>query len=164
MAREWSFCITRCHMRKVAITMIMIAPLLSFLPIGWALAGLPEDATRAIQHGDNQKAYRLVKALAEQGDGEAQHALGVLYLNGQGVAQDYAEAAKWFRKAAEQGYTGSMNNLGVMYKNGQGMPRDYAEAAKLFKRGAGQGHPEAAFNLGVLYYNGTGVPQDYTEA
>ena len=29
--------------------------------------------------------------------------LGVLYENGQGVAQDYAKAREWYEKAAEKG-------------------------------------------------------------
>jgi len=33
----------------------------------------------------------------------AQHDIGVLYYRGTGVAQDYLEAARWFRRAADQG-------------------------------------------------------------
>ena len=40
---------------------------------------------------------------AEQGDAMAQYNLGVCYYNGEGVAQNYAEAVKWWSKAAEQG-------------------------------------------------------------
>jgi hypothetical protein len=40
---------------------------------------------------------------AAQGYAEAQYNMGVMYRDGEGVSQDYAEAAKWFRKAAEQG-------------------------------------------------------------
>ena len=47
-----------------------------------------------------------LKARAEKGDAQAQYNLGALYLFGVEVAQDFAEAAKWFRKAGEQGYTG----------------------------------------------------------
>jgi TPR repeat protein len=50
----------------------------------------------------------------------AQLRLGGMYYNGQGVHQDYAEAAKWTRKAAEQGYTPAQAHLGVLYWNGQG--------------------------------------------
>ena len=32
---------------------------------------------------------------AEQGDAAAQHNLGVMYANGQGVAQDYVKAHMW---------------------------------------------------------------------
>ena len=34
---------------------------------------------------------------------EEQYQLGIKYYNGDGVFQDYTEAAKWYRLAAEQG-------------------------------------------------------------
>jgi TPR repeat protein len=46
------------------------------------------------------KWYRLA---AEQGINKAQYNLGIMYDDGQGVPQDYAEAVKWYRLAAEQG-------------------------------------------------------------
>ena len=39
-------------------------------------------------------------------------------------SNNYAEAAKWARKAAEQGYALAQADLGVMYWNGQGVPQD----------------------------------------
>jgi uncharacterized protein len=54
----------------------------------------------------------------------AQLSLGGMYYNGQGVRQDYTEAAKWTRKAAEQGYTPAQADLGVLYWNGQGVQQD----------------------------------------
>jgi len=41
-----------------------------------------------------------------------------MYTNGEGVVQDYAEAAKWYRKAAEQGYARAQSALGFMYNTG----------------------------------------------
>jgi TPR repeat protein len=38
---------------------------------------------------------------------------------GQGVTQDYKEAAKWFRLGAEQGYADEQYNLGILYAKGQ---------------------------------------------
>ena len=66
-----------------------------------ALAGQFEEAAAATQHGDYAMAYRLWSPLAEQGNTPAQLFLGALYHDGKGVTQDYAEAAKWYRKAAE---------------------------------------------------------------
>ena len=43
----------------------------------------------------------------------------VMYDNGKGVPQDYAEAVKWYRLAAEQGYARAQYNLGLMYDNGK---------------------------------------------
>ena len=46
------------------------------------------------------------------------------------MLQDYAEAARWYRKAAEQGNAIAQTNLGTMYFQGQGVPQDYAEAVR----------------------------------
>jgi TPR repeat protein len=81
-----------------------------------------------------------------------------------GKAQDYAEAAKWYRQAADQGHPRARYNLGFLYAKGQGVPQDYAEAAKWYRQAADQGVPRAQNNLGDLYENGQGVPQDYAEA
>ena len=37
--------------------------------------------------------------------------LGVLYENGQGVAQDYAKAREWYEKAADKGEADAKANL-----------------------------------------------------
>ena len=80
---------------------------------------------------------------AEQGDVEAQHNLGLMYYNGEGVAEDNAEAVKWFRKAAEQGYARAQYGLGFMYANGEGVPKDYGEAYAWFSISAAGGHKGA---------------------
>ena len=46
--------------------------------------------------GDYAAAVKSWRPLAERKDAYAQHNLGLMYLNGKGVAQDYAEAAKWY--------------------------------------------------------------------
>ena len=46
---------------------------------------------------------------------EAQHNLGVMYHNGQGVPKDYAEAARWYRLAAEQGNRFAKYNLNHLH-------------------------------------------------
>ena len=56
-----------------------------------------------------------VKKSADEGDIFAQYNLRGMYENGQGVAQDYKEAAAWYRCAAEQGHDYAQYNLGVMY-------------------------------------------------
>ena len=49
---------------------------------------------------------------AEQGDAEAQYKLGFMYEGSDSVPEDYAEAAKWYRKAAEQGHVEAQYGLG----------------------------------------------------
>jgi Sel1 repeat len=65
---------------------------------------------------------------AKAGDQVAQYKLGYDYYLGHGIAQDYAQAAVWWRKAADQGNAEAMNNLGVLYNSGKGVPQSFAEA------------------------------------
>ena len=87
-----------------------------------------------------------------------------MYQDGQGVTQDYAEAAKWFRLAAAQGDTTAQLNLGMMYVDGKSFTQNYAEAAKWFRLAAAQGNATAQYNLGRMYAIGQGVTQDYVRA
>jgi hypothetical protein len=54
--------------------------------------------------------------------------LGCIYADGQGVAQDYIKALKWFRIAAERGHVWSQFNVGRFYMNGYGVQKDFKEA------------------------------------
>ena len=69
-----------------------------------------------------------LRAQAEQGDALAQYNLGLMYDSGEGVPQDHAEAARWFRLAAEQGHLGAQEFLGAKYWVGSGVPQDYVQA------------------------------------
>ena len=62
-----------------------------------------DEGMAAYKRGDYQTALREWRQLAERGHVVAQYNLGVLYQKGDGIPQDYAEAAKWYKKAADQG-------------------------------------------------------------
>lgn len=53
-----------------------------------------EDADDAYLRGDHAEAVKLIRSLAAQGNADAQLNLGTMYANGQGMAQDDAEAVK----------------------------------------------------------------------
>jgi TPR repeat protein len=97
---------------------------------------------------------------AQQGDASAQARLGVMYAKGQDVAQNDAEAVKWYRLAADQGNMLAQNNLGVMYFNGRGVTQNHAEAMKWYRLAADQGHTLAQANVGMMYANGVGVEKN----
>ena len=104
------------------------------------VAGAANDAKAAAERASEcfeavaaenwANAYALCSASAEQGDADAQNKLGVMYDNGEGVAQDYAVAVSWYRKAADQGNARAQSNLGLMYANGDGVAQDYVQAHK----------------------------------
>ena len=85
-----------------------------------------------------------------------------LYRDGQGLPQDHAEAAKWFRLAADQGNASAQNNLGVLYNNGQGVPQDFLTAHMWFNLGAANGNDFAFGNRDTIVKEIT--PADVSEA
>jgi TPR repeat protein len=50
-----------------------------------------------------KEAAEGIRPLAEEGDAEAQSALGIFYVNGRGVPKDYVEAYKWLKLASDKG-------------------------------------------------------------
>jgi len=135
-----------------------------------ALASAP---TRADGFAEGQAAYQAGRyadalerwlATAAEGDPRAQFAVGTLYFQGVGTAQDLEASARWFRLAAEQGFSPAQHNLGNAYKRGHGVPPDERLASHWWRRAAEQGFAPAQLNLGTQYYFGYGVPRDRNEA
>ncbi|MEC9341550.1 MAG: hypothetical protein VX663_08720 [Pseudomonadota bacterium] len=79
------------------------AALIILLHAAPALAEPFDDAMAAFFRGDYQYAVEKLRSLAESGSAAAQYNLGRMYYIGEGVAEDHAEAVKWYRMAAEQG-------------------------------------------------------------
>ena len=73
----------------------------------------------------------------------AQTILCVMYANGNGVPQDYSQAATWCRQAADQGDDEAQRSLAAMYRTGEGVPRDDAQAIDWFRKAADQGNADA---------------------
>ena len=74
---------------------------------------------------------RSTRGPAEAGHARAQNNLGLLYVRGHGVAQDYERATALFQAAAEQGLPTAMTNLSVMYANGLGIEQSDALACEM---------------------------------
>ncbi len=87
-----------------------------------------QEGCDAYERGDYDTALKEFRPLADQGDPLAQATLGLMYAEGEGVAQDYQEAVRWYRLAAEQGHASGQFSLGAMYIAGQGVPKDYVLA------------------------------------
>jgi TPR repeat protein len=73
-----------------------------------------------------------------------------MFQNGQGVAQDYAEAARLYGLAAAQGDADAQSNLGIMFENGQGVAQDRAEAIRWYRLADAQGEADATAALKQL--------------
>lgn len=144
--------------------MKMIATLASVLVLGCAALAKAETPATAPSTGLQAATLAELRAKAEQGDATSQYSLGRLYHNGEGMAQDMKEAAKWYRKAAEQGNAEAQAELGYFCAGGLGVTKDAVEAVKWWEKAATQGHARAQYNLGWAHENGGGVAQDPVEA
>ena len=131
------------------------------------MLGLMEKSWYRNLFSRSQDPNRKVAPLStDSGNAEAQFGLGLKFANGQGVAQDYVQAADWYRKAAHQSHALAQFNLGVMYANGQGVAQDEAQSAVWFGKAAQQGDAGAQFKLGKSCHRASfaALSQDAPEA
>lgn len=86
-----------------------------------------------------------IQRRAARGDAEAQVDLGALYEAGVGVAQDKAEALRWYQRAGAQGnvYGQYLSGL-ALGRGGDGLDKDLDAAAAWFAKAEAQGFYMAA--------------------
>ncbi len=73
-----------------------------------------------------------------------------MYHNGYGVAQDLAEALRWYKLAAAQELGVALCNVAAYYEHGHSVAANRAEAIRWCKRAAAAGSAEAAVALKQL--------------
>ena len=138
------------------------------------LAGLGRFAHVIPSHGaatmplpvpsDPAERFAYYQKGAQGGDSDAELHLAILYAKGDGVTQDFAAAAYWFRAAADKGSARAQYDLGVLYERGRGVPADPEQAASWYLKAAEGKYPLAEYNLAVAYTKGQGTRKDPAEA
>ncbi len=127
-----------------------------------AAAGPLEDGVAALDNQDYDKAFKLLKPLAEQGVAAAQFKIGFMYSAGAGIAEDDAQGLAWTRKAVAQGYKPAKDWMLLTCNGPQSPPAAdcdplYAEV----KTQAQAGDPIAQVQLGAYYLLGkAGLAKD----
>lgn len=116
-----------------------------------------------LQSTDNKQASHWLRVAADNKHPSAAHILGVMYLHGNGVAENPQLALKWLRVAAEGGITAAQLQLGLLYRNGPNSVQDDREAAKWMTKAATAGEAEAQYQLAEMYRYGYGVQADGAE-
>jgi len=119
----------------------------------------------AVGLADNDLYVKQLLQLADQGDGEAQLALALLYEYGeQGLARDPEKALSWFLQAGKSGIPAACLYLGIKFENGSGALRNPGAAAQWYCCAARKGWAMAQFLLAELYRQGKGVAADHCRA
>lgn len=87
---------------------------------------------------------------AKNGYGPDQYRLGLAYAAGDGVPQNFHEAAHWWRKGAYNVNPQAELMLGEAYAHGWGVPRNIDKAIHWWKAAARFGSPEVARRAQLL--------------
>lgn len=153
----------RIAIRAGAVLLAITLPIAAY----FSDTGLPRMFSQGLKlykDGKIAEALPLLESDARAGEREAAHALGMLYLNGDGVERNPAMAAGWFHRASANGHANAALNLGNAYRLGLGVPKNVNEAVRWYEVSADRGAPEAAFALSRMYRLGDGIRRDYQAA
>jgi len=99
-----------------------------------------------------------------KGDISMCYNLGLMYLQGNGVAVNEEEAISLFKTSCAGGEMLGCTNLGTMYAEGKGVPRNDMQAVGLYHQACKGGEMIACHNLAGKYDRGEGVVEDHTKA
>jgi len=156
---------TRRHRAIAGVFMLAMCslPVASFI-FDLGLPRMFSEGLKLYRDGEVAKAVPLLEADARAGDTEAAHALGELYLNGDGVSRNLSMSAGWFMRAANNGHADAAFKLANATKLGLGIPQNIDTALSLYRQASSDGSAEAAYALGRIYKLGDGVRRDYTKA
>lgn len=110
-----------------------------FVMLVWLLSMTTGNAW-AVNYENEFSANQIA---AEQGDIRAQIHLANMYYKGQGVVQNYKEAAKWYRLAAKQGNVKAQVKLANMYYKGEIVSMDLIHAYMWFDIASVNGDKDA---------------------
>ena len=126
-----------------------------------------QDELMAFQENGITKPVKRSKNKEEactNGDLKACANLGVKYVQGKGVAQDFLKAVSYFNKACDGGFATGCYNLGQMYYNGKGVPTDHFKAVNYLKRACNDNSARGCNSLGYMYEKGLGTKRNHVSA
>ncbi|MCZ6719489.1 MAG: tetratricopeptide repeat protein [Gammaproteobacteria bacterium] len=150
--------------------------------LGAALLYAPDDLvdrteakvwlTKAADAGNSYAKTELAKlsefetnlASAEQGDQEAQYALGQAYASGMAVREDKLQAHNWWRQAAQNSHPPAQLKMAIIYFSGDGVKADIAIATEWARKAEEHNDPDAAYQLANSYRIGPGPKNKMREA
>lgn len=125
------------------------------------------ETSSARQVGIGQDSSLSLEELAEGAERDepgAQRLLARRYASGNGVRQDWGQAARWYLRAANNGDAPSQFALAHCFRQGKGVAPDAAACAYWFRQSAEQGLADGQCNIGWCYGTAFGVPLSYAAA
>ena len=115
-----------------------------------AFAGPFEDGAAHYKRNNWQGALNSWRNLS-QSDATVQNNIGIMYMDGKGVARNMPLAVQWLSRSAANGSSLGQNNLGGLYRDGKGVARDFNKALTYFSASAAQGNAAGQLTLPVRH-------------
>ena len=89
---------------QIVKMMLPCIVLFALLSVSLAQANTLEEARQKLSQKDFAAARAIYLSLANQNDAKACYNLGLMYHDGDGVAQNMEEAVQWYTKSADLNY------------------------------------------------------------
>ena len=125
---------------------ILVLAILTVLLTACAAPSQKEHAKALLDEGialyqkqDYQHAKPYFEQAQQAGHMKAPRYLGLMYLNGEGVAKNAQTAFAYFTQAAEAGDITGQYWLGYCYENGVGTAKDMTQAVRWYQKSAARG-------------------------
>ena len=90
--------------------------------------------------------------------------LGIMFLNGDGVARDTGKAATLFQGACNAGVGAGCDRFGLALHSGVGIVSDLPRAATTFSKGCDLRNADACNQIALMNVRGDGIPKDTVKA
>src|SRR5690606_32311431 len=142
--------------RSLLTSLVLLICLVPQMPL------MAQSAAPASLEARHMQAFIASKRqAAEQGDPDAQYALGMFYSGaGDFMPADDSESMSWIRKEDVQGHTNAQFRLGVAYLSEIGVARSDTEATRWMRKAAEQNTPGDEYWLGFMAAFVACVPKD----
>lgn len=98
-----------------------------------------------------------LKRSTDNGNAESMYKYAIKLENGDGIAVNKREAARYYKMASDNGNKNAMNEYAAMLNKGDEIAVKEREAVRYFKMAADNGHINAMFNYGFVLARGDGI-------
>ncbi len=97
-------------------------------------------------------------------DAYKEYLIGLMYLKGEGLEQDYSKSYQTFSLSAINGYSHANYYIGNQYYYGLGFNQNYEEALIYYQKASEAKDSYADYRIAKIYLNGEGVNTDILSA
>lgn len=131
-----------------------------------------EQANNYYEAKEYEKAFPILRELADKNHAKALNLLGVFYNYGYIVPKNMQKAVELYQKSANLGWRGAQRNIGICYERGEGVLKDvekaylwYEKAFRQYMDFAKKGDAYAQLEVGIIYFEGRiRSGKDYSKA